>query len=228
MRREQLHPGLQALAFTLVCTATLGLGPSANAAFGPETCGSLQNAYGPVDFRTAEKAKITIVTDHHFTSNVEFLIKGNASYLGGDLDYTLRAIPNHPRALVSMMRFGERLQADQVPHAKYPVECYFERAVRFRPEDTTVRMLFATFLNKKQRKDEALFHLRAAQKAASDNPFTHYNLGLVFFEMGEFELSADAARSAQSMGFPRTDLIDRLKGAGKWVDAPTPPASSPQ
>lgn len=211
------------IGFILWCLPVAAL-----AALGPEVCGSLKNPYGPEDYRTADRARITIVTDHHFTTDVELLIKGNAGYIGSDLDYTLRAIPNHPRALVSMTRYGERLSTDKVPNANYPVECYYERAVRFRPDDTTVRMLFAAYLAKQKRKDEALFHLGMARAVAGESAFTHYNLGLSYLELGQHELAAAEAREARALGFPRTDLIERLKAAGKWVDPPQAAPSSPQ
>lgn len=209
------------LAALLLATAG-----AVHAQVSPEMCGPLQNAYGPVDFRT-DKDKIGIVEGAHFTKQVENLIAGNASYLGGDIDYTLRAIPNHPRALIAMIRYGDKLKVTRVPHATYDVECYLERALRFRPNDTTARMLYADFLGRRSRRDEALRHLETARSHADDNPFTHYNIGLIYLELSAFEQARAQALKARELGFPRTDLIDRLKAANQWSEpAPASPASA--
>src|SRR4051794_565696 len=111
-------------------------------------CGELKNAYGPFDYRTrAEHAEnFTLVESAHFTPEVENGIRGSSGQIGGDLDYTLRAIPNHHRALASMARIAVRIKSVYVPGAKYPVECYFERAIRFTPNDGGVRAEFGNYL----------------------------------------------------------------------------------
>ena len=136
----------------------------------PNVCGDLRNAYGPYDYRN-DRDKLPIVESFHFTPEVEALIRGKSGYIGGDLDYTLRAFPNHHRALVSMMNLAEREKNRQPRGARYTVECYFERAVRFAPDDTIVRMLFAIDLNKIGRVQEANQQLEESVKLAGNDPF---------------------------------------------------------
>ena len=93
-----------------------------------------------------------MVVDNHFQPTVEHLIRGQTSqYVGGDIDFTLRAIPNHPNALMSMMLLGEKEKSSTPRGSRYSVECWFERAIRFRPDDNVVRMIYANFLTKKKR-----------------------------------------------------------------------------
>lgn len=213
------HGALAALS----CLLSSGL---AQAQMSPEMCGPLTNAYGPYDYRT-DKRQLPIVEGAHFTPEVELLIKGNAGYLGGDLDYTLRAFPNHHRALVSMMRYGEREKALRVPQARYDVECYFVRAVTFKPHDSTARMLFATFLKSKGRQVEALGQLAAAELYVKDNPFSNFNLGLLYFELKDYPNALKFAHKAQALDFPRTDLKDKLIAAGQWSEPPPDVAAEP-
>ena len=211
----------------LAATALLALlscaWPAA-AQMSPSQCGPLANGYGPYDYRT-DKPLLPIVEGAHFTPEVEALIKAKTGYIGGDLDYTLRAFPNHHRALISMMRFGDRVTGPRVPNAQYDVECYFVRAVTFRPDDHTARMLFATFLTKKARKDEALKQLDMVLARAGDNPFTHYNLGLLYFDAGAHDKSLIQAHRALEMGFPRLDLANQLKAVNRWAE-PVPAAAA--
>jgi hypothetical protein len=94
---------------TAVATAFLLLTSTSLAQTQSSACGPLENAYGPYDYRT-DKAKLPIVLGAHFTPEVEALIRGATSTRPGhDIDYTLRAIPNNPRALYSMMQLDAGL-----------------------------------------------------------------------------------------------------------------------
>ena len=195
-------------------------------------CGSLTNGYGPYDFRS-DRDKLPIVTGAHFTAEVEALIRGTTGARpGGDIDYTLRAIPNHPGALLAMMRLGE-IEKTEKPHgARYKVECWFDRAIRFRTDDQVVRMIYSKFLSSKDRKPEALAQLQVVKTLAKDNPFTHYNLGLLFFDLNEYEESLGAAHRAYELGFLQPELRNKLQAANKWREPavptvePVPPAVS--
>jgi tetratricopeptide (TPR) repeat protein len=211
---------LRAASAGVLALAAIG---AAHAQAAPSNCGNLSNAYGPFDYRT-EIDRRAMVEPHHFDPGVEALVRGKNSYLGGDIDYTLRAFPNHHRALLSMMRYGERLKVDQVPAARYSVECYFIRGVTFKPDDTVVRMLYAMYLNSRNRKDEALQQLGVARSYAGDNALTHYNLGMLYMDLAQPDEARELALRALELGYPKTDLKDRLVAANKWVD----PASAPR
>ena len=187
---------------------------------GAAACGSLENHYGPYDFRT-DKPKLPIVDGAHFTPAVEALIRGTTSSEGpgADLNYTLTAFPNHHRALISVMNYGEKLKSAQPKDLALSVECYFERAVRFRPDDSVARMIYATFLAKKRREADANQQLEQVAFAARDNAFTLYNMGLIYFDMKNYDKALEMAHKAYGLGFGRTDLRDQLKKVGKWVEA---------
>lgn len=185
-------------------------------------CGELANAYGPYDYRS-DRDKLPIVDHSHFTPEIESLSRSYKGYLGGELDYALRAFPNHHRALAAMMRLAERSKSPQAPNATYSVACYFDRAIRFRPNDTTVRMLFASYLNKSGLAPEANQQLDYVLTLAGDNAFTHYNLGLLYFENKSYDKALQQAHRAMALGLQRSELRDALKAAGKWID-PVPGA----
>ncbi|MBK8744994.1 hypothetical protein [Propionivibrio sp.] len=181
------------------------------------SCGALTNAYGPFDYRS-DKDKLGIVEGAHFTPSVENLTRGNAGYIGGDLDYTLRAFPNHHRALMSVMRYGEKRHSDHPTDLRYSVGCYFNRALRFRPDDDTARMIYGIYLSKKGRNKEALEQLNSIQTPNDDNANLHYNLGLLFLKLGDQKKSLAHAQKAYQLGFPLPGLRDKLKRAGIWKE----------
>ena len=182
-------------------------------------CGSLENAYGPYDYR-ADKDKLGIVETFHFTPNVRNLVSAqSAAAVGGDLDYVLRAFPNHHLALMAMVRLAEKEKLAKPLGAKYGVECYFQRAMRFRNDDATVKVLYASYLAKNGRRVEALSLLDQADRLDGDNAIIIYNTGLIYFELREYDKSLIYAHRAYGLGFPLPGLRNKLKRAGKWKDA---------
>lgn len=214
--------------FTFACrffTVTLALvaTPAVSwAQVSANMCGDFAGAQW--DYRTATQKQHDEVEGAHFVPKVEQLIDGNRGYLGGDLAYTLRASPNHHRALVSITRWSERLnKSTQLPHMPLPVECYFERGIRYRPDDHVVRLLYAQFLINQARPAEAAKQLEQVALVAGDNGFTLYNIGLVYSDMKDYAQALAYAHKALALGFERPELRKRLEAAGRWTE---PVASS--
>jgi hypothetical protein len=185
-------------------------------------CGSLQAGYGPYDFYT-DKDKLGIVEGAHFPPKVESLRGGNRSSTpGGDIAYTLRSFPNHPRALMAMMRLAEREKSDRPRDSTYTMDCWLERAERFRPNDQMAKALHGIYLARKGKKQEALEKLDAALALGVPSPNTDYNVGLAYFDLGEFDKALVSAHRAYGGGFPLPGLKNKMKRAGKWKD-PVPP-----
>jgi len=179
-------------------------------------CGDLREGIGPFDYRTIPARDKYVVESVHFTPGVETLTRGATGGFGADIAYTLRAMPNHPRALRSMMTLAERERRDPPTHSPYTVRCWFERAVQFAPSDASVHTLFGVYLARSGNKKEALEQLQAAEQLAGEDANVLYNLGLVFLDVGDYEKSLDYAKKAYALGFPLPGLRDRLKRAGKW------------
>lgn len=181
-------------------------------------CGPLTNTYGPYDYRT-DRDKLPLVLGAHFTPEVEALIRGTTSHRpGGDIDYTLRAIPNNHRALLAMVRLGEKEKTPQPSGSRYTIECWFERAILFRPDDGIVRMIYSSYLNSKGRLPEANRQLEMATNYAKDSAFTHYNIGLHYFDLKNYDKALAQAHKAIELGFPQTILRDKLQSVGKWAE----------
>ena len=119
-----------ALILTVALLGTLP-GVGALAKEPPSPCGPIFGVgYGPFDYRTESKETKERVESAHFTADVESLKKGATGLLAQDIDYTLRAFPNHPRALLAMSTLGLRSKSVKPPGANWTVHCYFERAIR--------------------------------------------------------------------------------------------------
>ncbi|MFT7724540.1 MAG: hypothetical protein QM788_17200 [Roseateles sp.] len=222
---------IPALTASLLC-GVLSLSAAAQGSF----CGELTNAYGPFDYRVEKDQKLAIVESRHFTTEVERLIAGHAGYLGGDIDYTLRASPNHHRALMSLANWGVKLKGAQPPNMNYTVDCYFDRAFRFRPDDRIPQLIYIDYLNRLGRKDKALQMAEPLLRVPELDPPTRNNLGMLMFDLGNYDEALKQCHLSIADGWPRTDLQNRLKAIGRWQepqplpappDAASAPASAP-
>jgi hypothetical protein len=226
-----LRNGLLVLAALLGGTPALAQVAAVRGAEQPgNPCGMIYtDHYGPSDYRT-QRPSLKIVEDFHYTPRVEAGISGSTGPIGGDLNYTLKASPNHHRALNTLMRVLARVKAEGVKGMEWPMDCYFDRAMRFKPDDTVVRAMFAQYLHSRGKTAEGIKQLDAAVEIAGDSPFSQYNIGLVYLELGAHEQALRQAHKAIGMGFPRTELSDGLKKAGKWREPepaqPAPAASA--
>lgn len=179
-------------------------------------CGDLSGVQW--DYRTATQKQHIEVEGAHFPPIVENLIRGNRGYLGGDLAYTLRASPNHHRALASLMNWSDRLKLYILPNMPLPVECYFERGIRYKADDHVVRMLYAQFLAGKNRIIEVEKQLEQVASMAGDNAFTLYNIGLLYSDIKNYEKALQFAHQALALGFSKPELRQRLENAGQWKE----------
>jgi tetratricopeptide (TPR) repeat protein len=177
---------------------------------------------------------LKLVEDAHFTPNVELLrsSKSGTGLPGPDLAYTLRVYPNHHRALLAMAALGEKKQTSQPEGSENTVECWYIRALTFAPDDNIARMLFAQFLIKKNRNEEADKQLDFVASHAGDNAFTHNNVGLLYFDMKNYDKALFHSHKAIELGLGTPVLPGQLKGVGKWVEpsevAPVAPAENPK
>jgi hypothetical protein len=179
-------------------------------------CGSLENSYGPFDYRTIPPGPRHLVESAHFPPKVEALRAGSRGYIGGDIDYTLRAIPNHHRALMAMVRLGERTGRTQPTGATFPIECYFDRAERFARDDPMVHVLYGIYLARAQRITEATAQLGLAEQLGGNDPQVVYNLGIGHLELKNYDRSVEFAEKAAALGIHFPGLRQRLERAGKW------------
>lgn len=190
-------------------------------------CGGLANNYGPYDYRqykdapeidpvTKQMSPLLMVEGAHFIDTCEALVKCKRGSIGSDIDYTLRAFPNHHRALVAMMLYGERTKRDQPPDALFTVDCYFKRALAWKSDDVIVRLIYAGYLNGKGKAGPAKEQLEAASKLTGDNAFSVYNVGMVALDLNQVDMAVDAARRAYGAGMTHPVLRQRLIAINRW------------
>ena len=220
-RRLERHI-LVAGAASILSVSAFGQGISAS------ECGVLDNPLGPFDYRKARyMSKRGVVTDrllrdveiNHFRIEIENLTRAGTSTFGGDLNYVLTMYPNHHRALATMARLGKKQGTDKPTGAPFVVECYFERALRFLPDDHIARGLYANFLIEANRSAEAEKQLDRAAYDAKNIAIAQHNVGLLYLRNGNVDKALHQAHVAQSLGFDISRLQRLLEEKGAWKAA---------
>lgn len=200
----------------------LAITVSARSVAGEADCGSLAQSFGPYDYRKASvdpqvKEPLRLIEDAHFTPSIERLVPGQLG-LGADIAWTLRAFPNHHRALWAMARMALRDKREMVQGGRLTVDCYFDRAARFQPEDPVPYSLYGLYLIKLGKRDAAVEELEKASARANGDANVHYNIGLGYLDLGRTDKANEHAKIAYAAGFPLPGLRDRLRAAGAWRD----------
>ena len=207
----------------LICLLFLTFSLSAYA-YNP--CGDLQNAYGPFDYfdpathgrAPGSKNKIHIVERVHFSPSVQRL-QGRASALLGDLDYTLRAVPNHPGALLAVSKLERRegrLPQDPSYTWLRTADCYFDRALRLTPQNPIVHMLYGIHLHATNNLKKALKHYKIAEQLNLKSAELAYNMGLLYVDLKQYENAKKYAKQAYARGYPLDGLKNMLAEVGQW------------
>ena len=83
-----------------------------------------------------------------------------------------------------------------------------------------VRMIYGNYLSSARikRYKEAIPHYELAEKHLKSNPNLFYNMGLLYFNLKEYDKSRDYAKKAHAGGFHLLGLKQMLVKAGKWED----------
>jgi tetratricopeptide (TPR) repeat protein len=192
------------------------------AAHAATDCPAFNNTVSGGDYTNAgDRQKLEVVERFHFTPQVERLERGQSGYLADDIGYTLQHFANHHRALTSLARLTLREKAPRPKGAKYSTECYFDRAIRFRPDDSRVRTIFGGYLLALGQEEAALTQMEEAARLEPGNGINQYNLGLVYLRRKNFEKARDAAKLAYELGVPLPGLKNKLTAAGQWKESGT-------
>jgi tetratricopeptide (TPR) repeat protein len=135
-----------------------------------------------------------------------------------DLDFILRHWPNHGPALEALIRYD---LAGGRPFGYDGTQCYLARAQDFVPDDRNVMLARAYYFFKKGDKRSALAEYQNVLALDPESADAHYNLGLLYFEMSDFEKARAHARAAYAKGYPLPGLRRKLERAGQWDAPPT-------
>lgn len=178
--------------------------------------------YGPFDYTNPEhKDKIPVVEEHHLTFNVENHIKGQEGSIPSDLDYVLRAIPNHHRGLLSMIRYElklhNKLTQEPIPLLTRP-ECYLQRAINFSPNDASSYALYGYYLYKLGNLEKAVKYYERALVIQPNNSKIAYSFSLLLIDLKRYNEAMKQAKIAYKNKQAPQKLKQKLVKLGVWTE----------
>jgi tetratricopeptide (TPR) repeat protein len=176
--------------------------------------------FGPYNYLLKkDQKKFNTVISNHFSSNVQRLIRGQTTTIEGDLDFTLRGLPNYPPALYAMNRYYYRLKSTNVINSYsgfaqknnfYTPDCYYKRALHFDNDNDSVNTLYAMYLHQHKRYEQSEQYYLKAKRIAPENPEIDYNLGLLYADMKKWDQVKVYAKNAYDKNYPLQGLKNKL------------------
>lgn len=190
--------------------------------FSGKACEGKPQGFGPYDYSNASlrATKLPIVEEYHFTPQIQRLKQGKTGHLLDDIDYTLRAFPNHYKALTALTYYASIFQLEIKQNnkraVKPAVECYFQKAINFARKDATLEMIYAVFLKKSNKNELADQHYLRAIQLSPKNLRFRYMYGLFLVDLKKMDQAKIQAEFIYSKEYPKQKLKEKLIASGNW------------
>lgn len=188
----------------------------------PVICASIGDLVSPNDYRLRDSTPqtrwgIQDVTHNHYDPAVQRMSQGEYSRrVMADLDFLLRHWPNDLPGLEALIRYE---LAGGKAYEFAPAFCYLERARAFAPDDVGVLLHEGYYFWKKKNNDRAIEIFKAALAIDPTSADAHYDLGLIYSDLGEYDQAVAHARVAYDAGYPLPGLKHKLQQTGHWTEA---------
>ena len=170
-------------------------------------------AQGPDDYYdSSERARkhLSLVDSFHTEPAIRQLNAGQLKQAEDNLDYVLRHFPNHPKGLYL---FGEL--ALKSPRLQVVAEMHFRRAIQDYPAPSN-HLVYGIYLHKSSKLDKAIEQYKIALAARPDYAEAHYNLGLAYVDIKNYDLAYSHAMNAYRLGYRMPGLKRKLEQVGAW------------
>lgn len=173
---------------------------------------SIRNGESPM-------GNIKRVANVHLTAKMLQLTGRATGPISADLDYTLRAIPNHPNGLNLASRLEKRLKSPFVSKnligetMRKSADCYFQRALKLAKRAET-HEIYAIHLHRNNNYSEAKEQHLKAISLGGKSAGLHYNYALTLIKLKDYDGAEQHANIAYKLGYPLPGLRNQLKKHG--------------
>lgn len=171
---------------------------------------------------------LLLVEKTHYFDYVKMLGKPNLNtsdinLVLVNLDYTLRHFPNHHGSIYFVSQLQRKL-GGTLPRKAYfqigtwhrSVDCYVERAIAFAPDDPGIYLVYGTHLHRINDMKKALEMYKKSESLDPDSVELLYNMGLLYFDLKDYDLSKKYAARAYELGYKLPGLKNKLMKINKW------------
>jgi tetratricopeptide (TPR) repeat protein len=127
-----------------------------------------------------------------------------------DLEFMLRYVANHPQALALLSDVCFKLKEPDC------AQLYFDNALRLYPETASTHSVYGTYLHRLGKVPQAIESYKRALLINPKSAQTHYNLGLAYVDIKDYQRANEEAQRAYAMGAELPGLRDKLIRAKQW------------
>ena len=198
--------------------------------FHGQKCQGFHGTVGTYDYlkRNEFLGLLANMHEHHFSPGVENLTQGLSSSPMGDIDFILRTVPNHHRAMASAIKFRNRNPVWPPSTKGMPAECYLQRAIKFSPNDVTMHYQYAMLQQNFKQHAGAAKSYQEVERLSPGDPIVQYNLALALVEIKQYKQARKIAENLYAQKFPLPGLKRKLIAAGYWKPEPKKKAKPTQ
>jgi tetratricopeptide (TPR) repeat protein len=226
---DLIYSNMRQLIFSILTIALLTTLP----AWADKRCEmNLANGYGPWDYYNPKShvptsstpmGPVRRVTNVHLKPQMLRLTGRATGTISGDLDYTLRAIPNHPLGLDLASRLELRLATTAAKQLNSffsyekmvrNAECYFRRALSLNNRTAETYFIYGIHLHRNKKYQEAAVAYEKALSLKDTNIEANYNYGLTLVKLERYSEAEIQAVKAYSKGYPLSGLKNLLTKKG--------------
>ena len=137
-----------------------------------------------------------------------------------EFEFILRYYPNHPKALSLLSDLCQRW-----PVRTCNADAWFEKAIKRNPNVSQTYHLYGIHLHRKKQLKEAVQAYRRAIELAPKSMYAHYDLGLAYADLQQYDLANQHAQKSYQLGAYMPGLRNKLEKVGKWDPTVTGPPS---
>jgi tetratricopeptide (TPR) repeat protein len=162
---------------------------------------------------SAEVTRLNNVEGYHLAPGQTKMARREYYYAQQEFEFILHYYPNHPKGLALLselcQKYGDK-RCDAAADAR------FDQAIKLNPQIGQTYLLYGIHLHRKRQLDEAVKAYRRAVELAPSSVSAHYNLGLAYVDLKQYDLANQHAQKSYQLGAYTPGLRNKLEKVGKW------------
>ena len=167
---------------------------------------------------TDEKAIFENVHSYHLQPGLDGLKHGNWKAAHDNFEFILRYFPNSPQALNGI----SELCVNKWKSPQCDADSWFDKAIERNSSIATTWVIYGIHLERKKLPREAVEKFEHALELNPDDINAHYNLGLAYFDLKEYDKSNRQAQASYALGAQFPGLREKLIRVGAWNPSESP------
>jgi tetratricopeptide (TPR) repeat protein len=162
---------------------------------------------------SAEVTRLKNVEGYHLVPGQTKTARREYYYAQQEFEFILHYYPNHPKALALL---SELCQKSGDKRCDAAADAWFDKAIKLNPEIGQTYLLYGMHLHRRRQLEEAVKAYRRAVELAPSSVSAHYNIGLAYVDLKQFDLANQHAQRSYQLGAYTPGLKNKLEKVGKW------------